>query len=285
MLWGAAEGGEVVALDTERVVAFARENEFSLVVLFGSLARGKAEPRDVDLAVWPRSPRSTPELGAALARELRRGDVDVISLPEAGWLLWQEVARDGQPLYEVRPGRFREFQSEALRRSWDAGVWRRRVHEYNQRMLSRRFTLNRDLVVEALRFVHEYLHKLEQLTELDRETFAGDFRNYHAAERLFQLMVEQAAKLNTEVAAALAQTAATDYYSSFFALRTAGWVSLDVAESLGDSARLRNELVHRYEGLRPDQVYDRLQTLLPAWREYTREVQARLARGDLDPGT
>lgn len=266
----------MVALDTERVVNYAKKHDFSLVVLFGSCARGTAEPRDVDLAVWPRQRSSTPDLGLALARELRRGDVDVVALPEAGWLLWQEVAREGIPLFESPSGRFRAFQLEALLRSWDASVWRRRTSEYNRRMQQRSFTLNRDLVSEALRFVHEYLLKLERLLALGPDEFAGDFRNYHAAERVLQLMVEQAAKVNTEVAVARAQTAATDYYSSFFGLRSAGWITLELAESLGDAARLRNELVHRYEGLSPDQVYLRLQTSLPAWREYTRAVQARL---------
>jgi len=117
----------VVTLDSAALERFARAREADFVVLFGSSARGESSPGDVDLGVWTERPATSLELARDLTRELGRGDLDVVALAPAGWLLWQEVARDGIALYEARPGRFRAFQLEATLRGWDADVWRRRT--------------------------------------------------------------------------------------------------------------------------------------------------------------
>jgi predicted nucleotidyltransferase len=97
-----------------------------LVVLFGSVARGRARRgSDVDVAVRCDGPIDHDRLYLALAARLGTGALDLVDLRRAGSLLAFQVARQGRLLYERRPGVFRAFQSLAARRYWDAARFRR----------------------------------------------------------------------------------------------------------------------------------------------------------------
>jgi predicted nucleotidyltransferase len=109
-----------------------------LVVLFGSVARGRSRPdSDLDIAVRCDGPADLDALYVLLAPRLATDALDLTDLRRAGSLLAFQVARHGQLLYERYPGAFRSFQSLASRRYCDTDklrrAQRRAIHAFLER--------------------------------------------------------------------------------------------------------------------------------------------------------
>ena len=99
-----------------------------LLVLHGSRARGEAaDVSDWDLAYLAEANTDADAdadpgaLAAALTRVLATDAVDLVDLARASALLRFRAARDGVVVLERTPGRFVEFQEEAVRFRCDAG--------------------------------------------------------------------------------------------------------------------------------------------------------------------
>ena len=113
------------------VASLARERDWQLVVLFGSVAR-EGEGRDVDLAIQP---AVVPDLftQARWLRELEERvgrPVDLLLLQEGTSPLARfEVFRDGIPLHEDRDGRFDQEQDRAFFLHADARLFLRHAEE------------------------------------------------------------------------------------------------------------------------------------------------------------
>jgi predicted nucleotidyltransferase len=108
----------------ERAARFlAADPRVKLVFLFGSAAHPERTipVRDVDLAIW-----TEPKLGfeeflrlRAGAVEAAGGEIDLVSLNEAGVILVHEVAETGRCLYSDPPERETDFVCRAVMRYLD----------------------------------------------------------------------------------------------------------------------------------------------------------------------
>lgn len=116
--------------------------EVELVVLFGSAAYGRAQPRsDVDVAVRCTEPADLDALYRLLAPRTGSDRLDLVDLRRASPLLMMAVARSGHLLFEKRPGLYRQFQALASRRFCDTAklrhAQRRAIHAFLERELPR----------------------------------------------------------------------------------------------------------------------------------------------------
>ena len=121
-------------LDDFRAVA----SHVELVVVFGSVARGRSRPdSDLDVAVRCDGPADLDALYLLLGPRLATSLLDLVDLRRTGFLLAFQVARHGQVLYERDPGAFRSFQSLASRRYCDTDklrrAQRRSIHAFLER--------------------------------------------------------------------------------------------------------------------------------------------------------
>lgn len=108
----------------------ARAPGLELLVLHGSRARGDAAPdSDWDLAYLADSSFDPDELLAELVLVLGTDRIDLADLRRAGGLLRFRVARDGEPLFEARPGIFERFWLDAVHFWCEAGSIIRRGYE------------------------------------------------------------------------------------------------------------------------------------------------------------
>ena len=111
--------------------------EIQLIVLFGSQAKNRATERsDWDIAI-----AKTPDTYAGMQffvlqeklsnlLEIPFDKIDLIDLRTASPLLSFAIAREGKPLYEDIPGRFRLFQVKASKIYADTAKIRRLQRAY-----------------------------------------------------------------------------------------------------------------------------------------------------------
>ena len=105
----AAEDGELAAL--------CERYGLDLLVVFGSTAKGKPDPRDLDIAVSTvrgRSRLALLDLYEALTAVAGPCDIDVMVLDRADPVARREALLGTIPLYERTPGRFAEVRMAAL---------------------------------------------------------------------------------------------------------------------------------------------------------------------------
>lgn len=267
----------MVALQDVDWSGLADEFELDLVIQFGSSLKPNALARDLDLALVGSRRPHLPTLVTRFCHALRRGDLDLSWLPTSGWLLPWEAVREGRPCFERVPGAFAEYRGLCAM-EWMEGrlVWGRLTKDYLHRAVNNSLSMNRELVLRKASQIHQHVRQLESTLPVTAAEFVDNHVLHHAAERLLELLVEDAARLNTEVGIAVADIPPSDYYSSFFAMVTAGWLPQPLAQELAGLATLRNTLVRRYERIDLDSLYDQLHRSLPLWRAYLKELEGRL---------
>jgi predicted nucleotidyltransferase len=105
-----------------RLDRLAEEQELSLIVLFGS-AVTDVEPRDVDIAVLPRTPQGFDRARCTVAfiDLLHTDEVDLLDLSTAGVLARARALGAGEPLYEDTAGEYARQQLRAVPLAMELG--------------------------------------------------------------------------------------------------------------------------------------------------------------------
>jgi len=103
-----------------RLEPLSHDTGLQLIVLFGSLAKGRRSLRsDMDLAFLYDMPFDIVQLTNRVSQLLRSDAIDVVDLRTASPLLKYSAMRYGKALYERSPGIFSSFYSLAFRRYVD----------------------------------------------------------------------------------------------------------------------------------------------------------------------
>lgn len=108
----------------EKVQKIAEARDLSLVILFGSQARGRTHRRsDFDFGILGRRPFSPKEMAEhffLFSQGLRLGEVELVDLKSAPPLLLKQIAKEGILIYEKEPFLFAEFRIYALKRYFES---------------------------------------------------------------------------------------------------------------------------------------------------------------------
>jgi predicted nucleotidyltransferase len=118
------------AIIAELAAVAARQPGLTLLVLFGSRARGDAAVHaDWDFGYLSDGTVDPLALMAALSEVVGSERLDLVNLARASGLLRYRAARDGVLVYEATPGRFDRFRFEAARFWFDAEPVLRRGYD------------------------------------------------------------------------------------------------------------------------------------------------------------
>ncbi len=129
-------------LKTDQLGPLCRKRGISLVVLFGSRAKGLAKAgSDTDIGVWLDRYPIPPDEELALIRELvhatHNADLDVVILNQTNPVLGYSVAVYGQPLYEAEPHTFERYQRRSWKRYANTSKFRKLQKKYIESFLSK----------------------------------------------------------------------------------------------------------------------------------------------------
>jgi len=119
---------------------------------------------------------------------------------------------------------------------------------------------------ESVDRIQGYLHELEPYTTMDFLVYLDSNEHYRTAERLLQLIVDQAVEINSHLLVESGLPSPVDYKTSFLHLVRIKVLPVDLTESISDSAGLRNLLVHEYAEVEAERVFS---SIPQAMKEYT----------------
>ena len=104
-----------------------------------------------------------------------------------------------------------------------------------------------ELILKKLEQIEKILGELESLLSEPVDHFEKNIVGIRAAERNFQLIVDLASDINTQILLEKGEKTPDTYRQSFTALGSAGLLNSELARELSISASLRNILVHEYD--------------------------------------
>ncbi|NOX97498.1 MAG: nucleotidyltransferase domain-containing protein [Nitrospirae bacterium] len=116
---------EIPGLDQNRLRNICKEDNLSLVILFGSHSRGHADKNsDLDLAILADRKAINDDFEFSLLitfiHLIQKDNLDLVLLNRADPLLQFQIARYGTLLYEKSPGLFNWFKVQAMKNYDDA---------------------------------------------------------------------------------------------------------------------------------------------------------------------
>jgi len=134
--------------------------------------------------------------------------------------------------------------------------------------------IEKDIALRKAQVIREGLEILGKLATMDLEKYRRDTVKRKAAERVLQQTIEAALDINAHILAGIGAGAPDDYYQSFIQMGENDVLDPELAKELAPAAGLRNRLVHQYDDLDDDLVF---QSIGKALRLFPRYLQALVA--------
>jgi uncharacterized protein YutE (UPF0331/DUF86 family) len=127
----------------------------------------------------------------------------------------------------------------------------------------------KEIIEKKINQVMALISRLAALLDCSLLDFKNNETVMSAAERNFQLIVDIACDINTQILLEHQESSADTYVQSFFAMAKIGVIPHALAKELAEGAKLRNILVHEYDFIESDEkFYNSAKKILPAFEEY-----------------
>ncbi len=127
-------------------------------------------------------------------------------------------------------------------------------------------------IISKLERLDEYLKFLREIQQVNKKKFTEDFHFYGLAERYFQLSIEIVLDVCKLILVAKNLKRAEDNKDIFEILKENGFISKKVFNRLAGINSFRNILVHDYEKIDREIVYQKLQTNLEDFLDFKKEI-------------
>lgn len=130
-----------------------------------------------------------------------------------------------------------------------------------------------EVIIKKLDQIKELLGELERLLAKPVRDFKNNLVIIRAAERNFQLLVDLASDINTQILLERGRKTPDTYKQSFSDLGQQGVLRDELARDLVLTAKLRNILVHEYDFEEDyEKFYHSAKDSIPTYREYIKTI-------------
>jgi uncharacterized protein YutE (UPF0331/DUF86 family) len=133
-----------------------------------------------------------------------------------------------------------------------------------------------ELVTRKMLLIAADLRALEPLARRPLEDYVASATDEVLVERYLERIIGRMIDINYHLITEAGQPPPRDYYDSFTQLARIDVLPPAFAKQIAGSAGLRNRLVHEYDEIDPDRVYDGLQAAVRDVPEYLRHVDGYL---------
>lgn len=118
--------------------------------------------------------------------------------------------------------------------------------------------IDRPLITRKMSLILEDLAAMSRLSQLPREQYLKDSINEALAERYLERAIGRMIDVNFHLVTESGHAPPKDYHESFVLLGTLGVMTADFAKEMAMAAGLRNRIVHEYDDIDPERVYEAL---------------------------
>lgn len=102
---------------------------------------------------------------------------------------------------------------------------------------------------KKIKILLDYMDQIKEYVAIDSDSLALNKDKRLAAERLFQLMVDEAVDISALLVYHLGGSIPDSSKSTFYELAPLKIIDLGFAEKIAESAKIRNQMTHDYEKL------------------------------------
>lgn len=131
-----------------------------------------------------------------------------------------------------------------------------------------------DVIRRKLGKMVEYLGELGPIPKVSFEVYNKNYFTRHTAERLIELIVEEAVDINGLIIVELGHPPPKDYYSSFLKMAEIGVLDGAFAKRVANTTGLRNRLAHEYEDVDNRIVWRGLKGFVRVYKNYIKAISS-----------
>jgi uncharacterized protein YutE (UPF0331/DUF86 family) len=139
-----------------------------------------------------------------------------------------------------------------------------------------------EIILARLGLIRKYKNTLEEFRSIKLDDFLADFRQQLIVERLLQLMIQAAIDINDHILSRLNPGNSSTNFEAFIELGKYEVITSELAKQLAPSGSLRNRLVHEYDDIDPNQVYQAINFALQQYPLYVKQINAYLISLDTE---
>ena len=130
-----------------------------------------------------------------------------------------------------------------------------------------------ELIHRKLTKLIQYLNELKAIKDYTLEEYLDNYFIKRTTERLLQLIVEVATDINGHIIVEEGHNPPHNYYQSFIKLGQLNLINEELATKLAPSTGLRNRIVHEYEEINDQIVFESISTALELYKQYIKEIK------------
>lgn len=132
--------------------------------------------------------------------------------------------------------------------------------------------IDRTFLEAKLSYIQAYYEELANVLVYSNEDIKKDFLKLRALERILQLIVDEIIDVNNHIIRHANLGVPDDFQSSFMALSDNKILPDDFAERIAPVVGLRNRLVHRYEKINLNTLFDAVRKNKEDFRGYVKYI-------------
>src|SRR3989344_5147452 len=119
--------------------------------------------------------------------------------------------------------------------------------------------IDKKLIGRKITLINNDLKSLKALSKLSLKTYLSKADYEALAERYLERVIGRMIDINYHILSEREKEIPTDFYSSFIALGKKKYLPRKLAETMANSAGLRNRLAHEYDEIDARKVYEAME--------------------------
>ncbi len=260
-------------LKSKQLQSVAERYEINTLYLFGSYVDGSYhEDSDIDLAFLSTGYENNIDHGRLyfdLQEEVNR-EIDLIDLRKAPLTFAYSIIKDGRVIYDLDEDIRTDFEDDTIRKYLDFLYFHRLIQaELDSKFQLRDNMIRLSLVYDRVAVIDKSLNRLEQFRENTMEEFILNSDNYAIAEHHLRISLEAVFDLGRHLLVKTGLGKPNDYRDILILLGRNNIIPYDFLERIKGMAGYRNRLVHMYNEIGPEELYNIITTRLGDIRELT----------------